>query len=71
MAQLVRLYVGATVDFDIQPTLLGPEAPWCQLRASGPQAARLGWNTWIRNRAMADVVDDAVFRTPDRVSMGN
>jgi type VI secretion system protein ImpH len=71
MAQLVRLYVGATFDFDIQPTLLGPEAPWCQLRASGPQAARLGWNTWIRNRAMADVVDDAVFRTPDRVSMGN
>jgi type VI secretion system protein ImpH len=70
MAHLVRLYVGGTLDFDIQPTLIGAEVPWCQLRASGPGAARLGWNTWVRNHPLERVVDDAVFRVSDQVSMG-
>ncbi|MEX2176512.1 MAG: type VI secretion system baseplate subunit TssG [Pirellulaceae bacterium] len=70
LAQLVRLYVGATFDFDIQPTLVGPEAPWCQLGAADARAPRLGWNTWLRNQPFAAPVDDAVFSVSDDVSMG-
>jgi type VI secretion system protein ImpH len=69
LAHLVRLYVGATFDFDIQPVLEGPEVPWCKLGESGPRAPRLGWNTWIRSQAFTDTVDDAIFRVPDEVSM--
>jgi type VI secretion system protein ImpH len=70
LAQLVRLYAGATFDFDIQPVLKPSEVPWCQLGASGPRAPRLGWNTWLRNREFTAPVDDAVFPVPDDVSMG-
>jgi type VI secretion system protein ImpH len=71
MAQLVRLYVGGTLDFDIQPTLAGPEAPWLQFGAKGPRSPRLGWNTWLRNKPFDRPVTDAIFRVPDAVSFGN
>lgn len=71
MAQLVRLYVGGTLDFDIQPTLAGPEVPWLQFGAKGPRSPRLGWNTWLRNKAFERPVTDAIFRVPDAVSFGN
>ena len=71
MAQLVRLNVGGTFDFDIQPTLEGPEAPWCKFGEKGAKAPRLGWNTWLRNKAFREPVSDAVFRVPDKVSFGN
>jgi type VI secretion system protein ImpH len=70
LAQLVRLYAGATFDFDVQPVLEGTEVPWCQFGGKGPRSPRLGWNTWLRNKAFARPVDDAVFRVPDQVSMG-
>jgi type VI secretion system protein ImpH len=69
LAHLVRLYVGATFDFDIQPVLEGPEVPWCKLGEVGSRAPRLGWNTWIRNQTFTGDVDDAIFRVPDEVSM--
>ncbi len=69
LAHLVRLFVGATFDFDVQPVLEGPEVPWCQLGQTGPLAPRLGWNTWLRNKPFAKSVDDAIFRVPDEVSM--
>jgi type VI secretion system protein ImpH len=70
LAHFVRLYAGATYDFDVQPVLEGKEVPWCQFGATGPRAPRLGWNTWLRNRKFERPVDDAVFRVPDEVSMG-
>ena len=70
MSQLVRLFVGQTLDFDIQPTLSGNEVPWCQLGGGGPRAPRLGWNTWLRNQELSGTVDDAVFNVPDEVSLG-
>jgi len=69
LAHLVRLYVGATFDFDVQPVLKGPDVPWCQMGAKGARAPRLGWNTWLRNQEFVRPVDDAVFRVPDEVSM--
>jgi len=69
LAHLVRLYVGATFDFDVQPVLEGKEVPWCQFGAKGASAPRLGWNTWLRNRAFTRDVGDAIFRVPDQISM--
>jgi type VI secretion system protein ImpH len=69
LAHLVRLHVGPTFEFDIQPVLEGSEAPWCRFGGKGPGAPRLGWNTWLRNKAFTRSVDDAVFRVPDEVSM--
>jgi len=71
LAHLVRLYAGPTFDFDVQPVLIGEEVPWCQFGAKGSRAPRLGWNTWLRNRAFTRSVDDAIFRVPDQVSMNN
>jgi type VI secretion system protein ImpH len=71
LAHLVRLYVGATFDFDVQPVLEGDEVPWCRFGAKGPHAPRLGWNTWLRNRPFRRDVDDAIFRVPDQVSMNS
>jgi type VI secretion system protein ImpH len=71
LAHFVRLYVGATFDFDIQPVLKGDEVPWCQLGAKGSRGPRLGWNTWLRNREFTNHVDDAIFRVPDEVSMSS
>jgi type VI secretion system protein ImpH len=71
VAHFVRLYVGPTFDFDLQPVLIGDEVPWCQLGANGSRAPRLGWNTWLRNREFTANVDDAIFRVPDEVSMSS
>lgn len=59
---LVRLYVGADLDSDVQFILPGPEVPQCRLDSDDPVGPRLGWNTWIFNDAFKDNVDDATFR---------
>jgi type VI secretion system protein ImpH len=69
LAHLVRLYAGATFDFDVQPVLEGKEVPWCRFGEKGPRAPRLGWNTWLRNKPFTRPVSDAIFRVPDQVSM--
>ncbi len=61
LCQLVRTYVGPQFDFDVQPVLRADEVPWCSLGGDGPDAARLGWNTWIRSGAFDHDVSDAVF----------
>jgi type VI secretion system protein ImpH len=71
LAHFVRLYVGPTFDFEVQPVLKGDEVPWCQLGGKGSRAPRLGWNTWLRNREFTHNVDDAIFRVPDEVSMSS
>jgi type VI secretion system protein ImpH len=40
LAHMARLFAGPTFDFDIQPVLAGPEAPWCQLGVKGAAAPR-------------------------------
>jgi len=69
LTQLVRLYVGPTLDFDVQVVLLGSEAPDCQLVAGQEFGARLGWNTWIRSRSFARDLDDAVFGGQEAIWM--
>lgn len=65
ISHLVRLYVGAEIDFDIQLVLRAGDVPECQL-AEGPAGGpRLGWNTWARSQKFSDDADDAVFEGED------
>ena len=61
LSEIVRLYVGAEFDFDVQLILRSAEVPWCQLDSDSSDPARLGWNTWIRSSPLQDDVGDAVF----------
>jgi type VI secretion system protein ImpH len=63
--QLVRTYIGPTLDFDVQPILEPQEVPWTRLSPKPGQGAYLGWNTWIRSKEFVDPVDDAVFSLED------
>jgi type VI secretion system protein ImpH len=59
LGQLVLLYVGPALDFDIQLVLAKDEVPRCQLRRHG--GMQLGWNTWLLSDCSTADVDDAVF----------
>ena len=54
MFELVRLYVGAEFDFDVQPVLKASEIPRCQLVKDASRVnqktPRLGRNFWLGTR---------------------
>jgi len=60
LSQLVRLYVGAELDFDVQLLLLGTEVPDCVIQEVSEEdlGVRLGWNTWLPFNEPPDSVDD-------------
>jgi type VI secretion system protein ImpH len=60
LGQVVRSFVGASMDFDLQIVLPKDEVPPCRLAAAGG-GVRLGWNTWLFSRGATYDVDDAVF----------
>jgi type VI secretion system protein ImpH len=61
LVHLVRLYIGAELDFDIQLILQARDIPACQL-ADGPDGGpHLGWNTWMCSETPAHDSQDAVF----------
>ena len=48
LSHLTRLFIGPTLDFDVQLLLQASAVPDCILgNPSGP-GCRLGWNTWLR-----------------------
>lgn len=59
LAQLVRTYVGLSLDFDVQPILRGDDVPQLQLDSNAP--ARLGFDSWIFSGQLDHDADDAVF----------
>jgi type VI secretion system protein ImpH len=59
MAQLVRLYVGNQMDFDVQLELVGAEVPDIKL---GAAASRLGLNTWLISKPPTSNKSEAVFK---------
>jgi type VI secretion system protein ImpH len=63
LSQLVRLYVGIELDFEVQLALRGGEVPDLVLQdaGEGDLGARLGWNTWMPSEQMPETVDDAMF----------
>lgn len=63
VSQLIRLYVGIDLDFDLQLILRHDEVPPCRLASDDQYSPRLGWNTWISgSSAPGRHADDAVFR---------
>jgi type VI secretion system protein ImpH len=62
VARLTRLYAGPDMSFDLQVILARDEVPaLCLGTDHGPDAPRLGWNTWIRGAAFTRDADEAVF----------
>jgi type VI secretion system protein ImpH len=61
LCQLVRLYVGAELDYDVQLVLTASEVPWCSFTNDPASGPHLGWNTWIRSKEFTADVDDPVF----------
>jgi type VI secretion system protein ImpH len=61
LAHLVRLYVGAEFDFDVQLVLKAEDVPECELSPDEAKGPRLGWNTWVRSEPMTKDADEAAF----------
>jgi type VI secretion system protein ImpH len=59
--EMVRLYAGPHLEFDVQLVLKRHEVPRCRLGGDAAGASRLGWNTWVRHGEFSEDVDDAVF----------
>ncbi len=48
MVELTRFYVGEEFNFEVQLSLKAEEVPCCVV--GGPDAHRLGWSTWLKER---------------------
>lgn len=59
--QLIRLYVGSELDFDVQPVLRAEEIPGFRLQSDEKTGVRLGWNSWTHSESPAADADDVVF----------
>lgn len=61
--EMVRLYIGVSLDFDVQLILRRDEVPLCRLTASVDYSPQLGWNTWIGAAPeVHEPAGDAVFQ---------
>ncbi len=61
LSHLTRLFIGPTLDFDVQ-LLLEPESvPDFILGDDAGPGCRLGWNTWLHADDRDEAVEDAVF----------
>ena len=61
LTQMVRLYVGPALDFEVQLVLKSSQVPECQLEEGLTFGTRLGWNSWLRSNEVRDDPEDAVF----------
>jgi type VI secretion system protein ImpH len=61
ICEMVRLYAGTHLEFDVQLVLKRREVPRCRLGGDAAGGSRLGWNTWVRHGEFPVDVDDAVF----------
>jgi type VI secretion system protein ImpH len=61
LVQLVRLFNGQQLDFDLQLVLEAAEVPGCRLGRPGSDAVQLGWSTWLKTKEFSYHPDDAVI----------
>lgn len=69
LSQLVRLYIGPGLQFDVQLLLKAAEVPRMKL-AKGGLGVRLGWNTWLLSRPATADRGDAVFPSVEVTQVG-
>jgi type VI secretion system protein ImpH len=62
LAELVRLFIGPELDFDVQLVLEAAEVPGCRLTSAPGEGIRLGRFAWPKNRQLGRDPDEAVFR---------
>lgn len=60
LAELVRLYVGPSVAFDVQVVLRREDVPATRLDHRSP-VGRLGWDTWVLSGEAAGDSEETVF----------
>lgn len=65
-AALVRWFLGSTLEFEIQPTLIREEVPACRLDDEAPDGAQLGWSAWLKTEPFWFNATDAIFREGER-----
>ena len=61
LTDLVRLYAGEQLDFDVQVVLLRNEVPGAQLSLEEARSNRLGWDCWLKDSEFTSDAQDAVF----------
>jgi type VI secretion system protein ImpH len=69
VAAVTRWFLGAALDFEVQPTLMGDQVPACRLGDSDTDASRLGWSTWLRTEPFPNAAADAVFAEQEIVGL--
>jgi type VI secretion system protein ImpH len=62
LADLVRLYVGPALEFEVQPVLKRDEVPTAQLGGAGAGKTMLTRNGWLATRRRERDADEAVFQ---------
>lgn len=65
LSELVRLYCGPSLSFEIQLILAKEDIPEARLQG-GSSVGRLGWDLWVRQAPAGKDSDDAVF-DPDKI----
>ena len=69
-SELIRWFLGPTIDFELQPVLASNEVPhWCRLGDTGRGGPRLGWYTWLTDEPFHHPATDAVFAESECVYM--
>ncbi len=58
LEHLVRFFVGAALNFDLQLVLAREEVPACRLHEAAP---RLGWDSWLTEGGLPRDAEDAIF----------
>ncbi|WP_152051602.1 type VI secretion system baseplate subunit TssG [Tautonia marina] len=66
LMELIRLFVGPELDFDVRLILIAEEVPPCRLSLDRSQAAQLGRTSWLSRRPDRPDADDAVLRPPPK-----
>ena len=61
MKDLVRIFVPAELEFDIQLLVEGNELPVPELSEDLDSGLRLGWNTWLSEQAQEAIASEAIF----------
>lgn len=59
---LVRLYAGPELDFEVQLLLVRSDVPSLKFSPDTGSNRRLGWTTWLGTGTLPSAADDVVFR---------
>ena len=67
-AELIRWFLGPTIDFEMQPVLASGEfADWCCLGEIVSGGPRLGWCSWLTEEPFEFPASEAIFAENERI----